>query len=155
MEIVHIWTDGSCLRDGRGGWGAVLWQPSVERYQEIYGSAKSTTNNRMELQAAINALELLKDSCEVLLTSDSEYVIKNMKRHYPFRWKAQGWRISSGATTVNIDLWEQMIIQHYKHKIEYLWVKGHAGNPTNEIADRLATEAARYQLKMGSKGDKM
>lgn len=148
MDLVQIWTDGSCLGNGNGGWGAVLYQPSIDLYKEIYGCAKNTTNNRMELMAAIKGLELLKEPCEVQLTSDSEYVVKNMSAGYASRWKRQGWRISSGAPAINPDLWERMLALAAIHKCEFFWVKGHNGHPQNEQCDKLATEAARWQLKM-------
>jgi ribonuclease HI len=136
-ERVTIYTDGACSGNpGPGGWGAVLRYGEKEK--EISGSDPATTNNRMELMAAIMALESLKRPCAVDLYTDSEYVRGGMTA-WVKKWKADGWKKKGGLK--NADLWQRLDAIASTHQVKFHWVKGHAGHPDNERADRLATEA--------------
>jgi ribonuclease HI len=139
MKHVDIFTDGSCSGNpGPGGWGAVLRYGKVEK--ELSGGAAETTNNRMELTAVISALEALKEPCEVTLTTDSKYVAESINKGWARSWKANGWRKADKKPALNVDLFEQLLALLDKHKVEIIWVKGHAGHPENERCDRLAVE---------------
>jgi len=139
MKTVSVSTDGACRGNpGVGGWGAVLGHG--ERTLEIKGAEADTTNNRMELTAAIRALEALKAPCAVNLTTDSLYV-RNGVTDWLSRWKANGWRTRSRQPVKNQDLWLQMDKQLAIHRIHWHWVKGHSGHPGNERADMLANAA--------------
>jgi ribonuclease HI len=134
---VTIYTDGACSGNpGPGGWGAVLRYGDKEK--EISGSEPETTNNRMELMAAIMALESLKRACDVDLYTDSEYVRGGMTQ-WMKKWKADGWKKKGGLK--NADLWQRLDAVAAKHNVKFHWVKGHAGDPGNERADALATSA--------------
>nr|WP_179956985.1 ribonuclease HI [Amycolatopsis anabasis] len=139
---VEIYTDGACSGNpGPGGWGAVLRYGRHEK--ELYGGeAATTTNNRMELTAPIMALESLKRSSVVRLYTDSTYVRNGVMSWLP-RWKANGWRTSTREPVKNADLWRRLDAAIGRHQVEWLWVKGHAGNPDNERADRLAVRGVR------------
>lgn len=140
-EMVEIWTDGACSGNpGPGGWGAVLRFRGVEK--ELSGGDRATTNNRMELMAAIRALESLKRPCRVHLTTDSNYVRQGITEWLP-RWKANGWKTAACKPVKNADLWQQLEAAAADHDVEWSWVKGHSGHPENERADRLATAAAQ------------
>jgi ribonuclease HI len=140
-EMVEIWTDGACSGNpGPGGWGAVLRFRGVEK--ELSGGDRATTNNRMELMAAIRALESLKRPCRVHLTTDSNYVRQGITEWLP-RWKANGWKTAARKPVKNADLWQQLEAAAADHDVEWSWVKGHSGHPENERADRLATAAAQ------------
>ncbi|GAB4171109.1 MAG: ribonuclease HI [Wenzhouxiangellaceae bacterium] len=140
-RTVEIWTDGACSGNpGPGGWGAVLRFNGVEK--ELCGAESPTTNNRMELMAAIRALEALRRPCRVRLSTDSSYLKKGMTEWLP-RWQANGWRTASRKPVKNADLWRRLAELDRYHQIEWCWVKGHAGHPENERADRLATQAIR------------
>ena len=135
-EVV-IFTDGACRGNpGPGGWGAVLIFGDHER--EIWGGEAATTNNRMELTAAIEALTALKRPCRVVLHTDSQYV-KNGITQWLRQWKARGWRTLSKGAVKNEDLWRRLDEAAQRHQIDWRWVKGHAGHPLNERADALAT----------------
>lgn len=137
---VDAWTDGACFTlSRRGGWGAILICEGKER--EISGGAHDTTNNRMELMGAISALEALTRPSQVRLFSDSQYVIKGASRWLK-AWKRRQWTKRDGAPVVNIDLWMRLDIAMRPHRIDWRWVKGHAGTALNERADRLAAEGA-------------
>lgn len=137
---VEIWTDGACSGNpGPGGWGAVLRWNGRER--ELSGGENPTTNNRMELVAAIRALEALKRPCRVRLTTDSQYVRFGITEWLP-RWEANGWRTAAKKPVKNAELWQRLAAAADRHEIEWRWVKGHAGHAENERADRLAREAA-------------
>ena len=140
MDKIDIYTDGACSGNpGPGGWGAILiWNG---REKEIFGGAPETTNNRMELQAVIEALALLKRHCTVTVHTDSKYVQQGMTEWLP-NWKANGWRKKDGAIK-NLDLWQALDAQARKHNITWAWVKGHAGHPLNERADQLAVAGAK------------
>jgi ribonuclease HI len=136
MSDVTIFTDGSCRGNpGPGGWGAILI--SGEKEREIWGGEPATTNNRMELTAAIEALNALKRPCRVELHTDSQYV-KNGITEWLRLWKARGWRTYSKGAVKNEDLWRRLDEAAGRHQIDWRWVKGHAGHPLNERADALA-----------------
>ena len=138
---VAIYTDGACSGNpGPGGWGAVLLYGAHRR--EISGASADTTNNRMELTAAIRALEALKVPSTVALYTDSTYVKDGITRWLP-NWKARGWRTASKSPVKNRDLWEALDALVQRHDVAWHWVRGHAGNPENERADALAREALK------------
>ena len=135
-ERVVIFTDGSCRGNpGPGGWGAILTMGGHER--EIWGGDPATTNNRMELTAAIEALDALKRPCHVELHTDSQYV-RNGITQWLSLWKARGWRTMSKGAVKNEDLWRRLDEARLRHEVDWRWVKGHAGHPMNERADGLA-----------------
>jgi ribonuclease HI len=139
MAAVEIYTDGACRGNpGPGGWGAILRSGDHER--ELKGAEPLTTNNRMELTAAIQALAALKRGCDVVLYTDSQYVRKGILEWMP-QWKLRDWRTADKKPVKNVDLWQALEREIARHKIEWHWVKGHAGIPGNEHADRLANEA--------------
>ncbi len=139
-EPVQIWTDGACKGNpGPGGWGALLRWNGSER--ELSGGEKSTTNNRMELMAAIQALETLKRPCDVILTTDSQYVRKGITE-WMVAWKRNGWKTSAKKPVKNVDLWQRLEQAVSRHQIDWHWVKGHSGHPENERVDELASNAA-------------
>ena len=138
QEEVDIYTDGACSGNpGPGGWGAILRSGAHEK--EICGGEPATTNNRMELLAAISALEALKRPCEVILHTDSQYV-KNGISSWIHGWKKNGWRTADRKPVKNEDLWRRLDEAVRRHKVEWRWVKGHAGTELNERADELARE---------------
>ena len=140
MKQVEIFTDGACKGNpGPGGWGAVLRTGGHEK--ELSGHAPATTNNRMELTAVIKALTALKSPCEVALHTDSRYVIDGITK-WIFGWQKNGWKNAAKKPVLNIDLWQALLIATRPHKIRWHWVKGHAGHPENERADKLASDAA-------------
>ena len=134
--IVTIYTDGACKGNpGVGGWGVVLI--SGEHRKELYGAEAHTTNNRMELTAAIMALEALRKPCDVQLFTDSQYVLKGMTEWLP-GWKARGWKTADRKPVKNVDLWMRLEKALARHKVTWVWVRGHNGDPGNEAADALA-----------------
>lgn len=136
---VEIFTDGACRGNpGPGGWGVLL--RFGDNIKEMYGSEKNTTNNRMELTAAIKGLAALKRSCHVIFTTDSEYVRKGITQ-WMDQWKKRGWKTTNKKPVKNQDLWEQLDIEVSRHEIIWHWVKGHSGHPENERADALANLA--------------
>ena len=140
MKKVEIFTDGACKGNpGPGGWGAILRMGHHEK--EMSGGEAATTNNRMELTAAIRALEALTQPCEVHLHTDSRYVIDGITG-WIFGWQRNGWKNAAKKPVLNVDLWQQLQAATRAHKIEWIWVKGHDGHPENERADRLASDAA-------------
>ena len=143
--MVSIATDGACKGNpGPGGWGAVIRMGGHER--ELSGSDPETTNNRMELTAAIRALQALKRPCAVDLATDSVYVMDGITK-WIHGWQRNGWRTASRNPVKNADLWQELIAAAAPHRISWRWVKGHAGDPDNERADRLASDAARAAQK--------
>jgi ribonuclease HI len=137
-KIIHIYTDGACKGNpGPGGWGAVLEYDGTER--EMYGGEPSTTNNRMELTAVIEALAALKRPCRVILHTDSQYVQKGITE-WINGWKARGWKTAAKAPVKNVDLWKKLDEVVRTHDIDWVWVKGHAGDEGNERADALANK---------------
>ena len=143
MKKVQLFTDGACLGNpGPGGWAAVLH--FGEHVKEIYGSEKATTNNRMELTAAIKGLEILQEKCEVIVTTDSEYV-KNGITQWIHGWKKRGWVKADKSPVINRDLWEALDFQVGRHNTDWRWTKGHANHADNNRCDELCTRAARDQ----------
>ncbi|MCQ2433066.1 MAG: ribonuclease HI [Clostridia bacterium] len=141
MKHVDIYTDGACKGNpGRGGWGSILVYHGVEK--ELSGGEVLTTNNRMELMAVISALEALKEPCEITLTSDSRYVIDSITKHWVDGWKRKNWVKEKNTPVPNTDLWQRLLAAMERHKIEWVWVRGHNGHPYNERCDALAVDAA-------------
>jgi ribonuclease HI len=135
-DLVEIFTDGACRGNpGPGGWGAILRYGGTEK--ELYGGEANTTNNRMELMAAIMALESLTRECQVRLTTDSEYVKNGITQWLP-QWKARGWRTASKSPVKNADLWQRLETAAVQHQVQWHWVRGHSGHAENERADQLA-----------------
>jgi ribonuclease HI len=136
MDKVEIFTDGACKGNpGRGGWGALLIAGGHKK--ELFGGEANTTNNRMELKAVIEALSALKRPCEVVVHTDSQYVQKGISE-WIHGWKARGWKTASKEPVKNVDLWQALDAAQHQHKIQWRWVKGHAGHDGNERADALA-----------------
>lgn len=141
MKQVNIFTDGACKGNpGPGGWGAILDYKGTRR--ELSDGEPQTTNNRMELSAVIAALSALTEPCEVTLTSDSKYVVDAVGKGWVYRWKKRGWKKSDNSPALNSDLWEKLLPLLSKHKVTFVWIKGHAGHPENERCDELAVAAA-------------
>ncbi|HEY7321498.1 MAG TPA: ribonuclease HI [Candidatus Binatia bacterium] len=142
---VVIFTDGACRKNpGPGGWAAVLMYQGQQKV--LSGSALNTTNNRMEMMAAIEGLNALKRPCAVELFTDSEYLKKGIQSWLP-RWKTRGFLTIDGQPVKNQDLWQKLEEAARRHKVEWKWVRGHAGNPMNELCDRLAKEAIESGLR--------
>jgi ribonuclease HI len=140
LTPVEIFTDGACKGNpGPGGWGAVI--RAGEREKELSGGEALTTNNRMELQAVISALNTLKRPCAVRLSTDSRYVMDGLTK-WIHGWQKNGWRTADKKPVKNAELWQALLDATKPHKIAWTWVKGHAGHPENERADRLASDAA-------------
>ena len=141
MKKVEIYTDGACRGNpGKGGWGAILVYRGREKV--LSGAEPETTNNRMELTAAIMAFEALREPCEVNYTSDSQYVINGLEKGWAKSWRENGWRKSDKSPAINPDLWERLLKAVEPHIIHYNWIRGHDGHEYNERCDKLATEAA-------------
>jgi len=135
---VHLFTDGACKGNpGPGGWGALLRYGDVEK--ELFGGEANTTNNCMELMAAIEGLKALKRSCSVVLTTDSQYVMKGINE-WLAGWKKKGWRNAAKQPIKNQDLWQQLDAECQRHQVEWRWVRGHTGHAENERADQLANK---------------
>ncbi len=146
MKKVYIFTDGACSGNpGPGGWGAVLRYNSVEK--EMSGSDQNTTNNRMELTACIEALKQLKEPCEVVLTTDSQYVVNGITKGWAASWRANGWKKADKKPALNPELWGELLDLCEKHKVTFEWIKGHAGHEENERCDRLAVEEYQKYIK--------
>ena len=144
---VELFCDGACLGNpGPGGWGYLLRLDGAGRKQEKEGSgsAAETTNNRMELSGAIEGLAALTKPCDVVLCSDSQYVVKGITS-WLAGWKRNGWRKADKQPVINVDLWQALDAQLQKHRVEARWVKGHAGHAENERVDELASRAAQQQ----------
>jgi len=140
MKHVEIFTDGACKGNpGPGGWGAILRMGKHEK--ELSGSDPQTTNNRMELTAAIRALNALIEPCRVTLHTDSKYVLEGITR-WVHGWKRNGWKTAAKKPVQNVELWHELIEAIGRHDVEWVWVKGHDGHPENERADALASAAA-------------
>lgn len=138
-DCVEIYTDGACRGNpGPGGWGAVLRYKGVEK--QLYGFEDHTTNNRMELLAAISALETLSRDCQVALTTDSQYVMKGITEWIK-NWKRRGWMTAEKKPVKNVDLWQRLDQAVSRHQVTWHWVRGHNGHPENELADQLANKA--------------
>lgn len=145
MKQLEIFTDGACKGNpGPGGWGAVIRYGKHEK--EISGGEPDTTNNRMELSAAIQALKTLIEPCHVKLHTDSKYVLDGITK-WIHGWQRNGWKNASKQPVRNADLWRDLIDATARHQVEWIWVKGHSGHPENERADRLASDAAEIAAK--------
>ena len=141
MKQVTIYTDGACKNNpGPGGYGVVM--QFGEHRKELSAGYRRTTNNRMEILAAIIGLEALKEPCEVRLISDSQYLVNAIEKGWARRWQANGWMRGNNEKAVNPDLWERLLALCRTHKVRFEWVRGHAGHPENERCDKLATTAA-------------
>lgn len=139
---VLIYTDGSALDNpGPGGYGVVLRHKRHRK--ELSGGFRLTTNNRMELLACIVGLGALKQTCSVVLYSDSKYVVEGMTKGWPRRWQANDWRLADDSEVKNADLWRKLVVLCEQHDVEFRWVRGHSGNPENQRCDQLAVAAAR------------
>ena len=142
MKQVSLYTDGACSGNpGPGGWGAILRFGGHEK--ELCGGDKATTNNRMELTAVIEGLCALKEPCEVLVTTDSRYVVDAVQKKWLYGWKKRGWKNSQNDPTPNVDLWERLLPLLDTHKVTFHWIRGHSGHPENERCDALAV--AQYK----------
>lgn len=144
LKKVDIFTDGACSGNpGPGGWGAILRYGVHEK--ELSGGEASTTNNRMELTAVIEALKILKEKCEVTIYTDSKYVADAFLQGWIWNWIKNGWRKADKKPVLNPELWQELIAEIRKHEYKIVWVKGHAGHPENERCDVLATtQAAKF-----------
>lgn len=140
MRQVNLYTDGACSGNpGRGGYGAIL---TFNGHEKVLSEGFIlTTNNRMELLAAIVGLEALKEPCKVTLYSDSKYLVDAVKNGWVYSWKKKGWKKSDGKKALNPDLWERLLTQLENHRVEFVWVKGHAGHEYNERCDTMAVNA--------------
>ena len=144
MKKVTIYTDGGCSPNpGPGGYGIVLIYR--EQRRELSGGYRSTTNNRMELTAAIRGLQALKEPCDVTLFSDSQYVVNGITKGWARTWKSKGWIKSDKRPAENIDLWEDLLNLCETHTVRFEWIRGHNGHAENECCDRLAGEALRLE----------
>ncbi|WP_336985858.1 ribonuclease HI [Altererythrobacter aquiaggeris] len=151
MKHVEIYTDGSCKGNpGPGGWGAILRMGRHEK--ELSGGDPETTNNRMELLAAVAALNALIEPCRVDLYSDSKYVLDGMTR-WVVGWQKRGWKTAAKKPVRNTDLWHDLIEAAARHEIEWHWVKGHNGHPENERADILASDAADEAARVAAEDE--
>ncbi len=149
MKTVEVFTDGACRGNpGPGGWGALLRYGDQEK--SLHGGEPQTTNNRMELTAAIRALEAIKEPCDVHLTTDSEYVRKGITE-WLVNWKKRGWKTASKQPVKNVDLWQALDEQAQRHRVTWHWVKGHSGHRENEIADELANLGIDELARKGRK----
>ena len=138
LKEVEIFTDGACRGNpGPGGWGVLLRYGDVERH--LFGGEAETTNNRMELQAAIEGLKALKERCAVTLTTDSVYVRSGITE-WLANWKQRNWKTAARKPVKNVDLWRLLDEQNERHNVQWHWVKGHSGHRENEIADQLANQ---------------
>lgn len=145
MKHVQIYTDGACRGNpGPGGWGALLRYGSHEK--KVYGAEAHTTNNRMELMAAIQALATLKASCKIELHTDSQYLQKGITE-WLTGWKKRGWKKADKKPIKNADLWKALDHEASRHQVNWHWVKGHSGHPENELVDRIANQAIDEFLK--------
>ena len=141
MKKVELYTDGACRGNpGRGGWGAILVYNGKEK--ELSGGEKLTTNNRMELMAAIAGMEALKEPCEIILTSDSKYLVDAINQGWLDSWKKRAWKKADRSDVLNVELWQRIDELLAIHKVTFVWVHGHTGHPYNERCDKLATDFA-------------
>ena len=142
MKEVELYTDGSCSGNpGPGGWGAILCFRGLEK--ELSGGERETTNNRMELTAAIRGLEALKEPCRVALYTDSQYIANAINQHWLVNWKKRGWKKADKSPVLNRELWEALDAQLSRHDVTFHWVKGHADNAYNNRCDALAVAQTR------------
>lgn len=148
MKEVRIYTDGACSGNpGPGGWGAILVCTSPPLEKEISGGELVTTNNRMELTAIVEALALLRTPCEVTIVTDSQYVANAFRKDWISGWLKNGWKTANKKPVKNQDLWRRLLDLIKRHKVRWEWIRGHAGHPENERADRLAVAACEAIAK--------
>ena len=141
MKRVELYTDGACRGNpGPGGWGAILVYHGKEK--ELSGGEESTTNNRMELMAAIAGMSALREPCEIVLTSDSKYLVDAINKGWLASWKRNGWRKADKSAVLNVELWQKIDSLLEIHEVSFVWVHGHTGHPYNERCDALATAYA-------------
>lgn len=141
MKKITIYTDGACSGNpGPGGFGVILQYNDHEK--EISGGFRNTTNNRMEIMGAIMGLESLKESCDVTIVTDSQYLVNAIEKGWARKWKSMGWMRNKKEKALNPDLWERLLKLLDSHKVHFQWIRGHNGHPQNERCDRLAVEAA-------------
>lgn len=141
MKLVHAFTDGSCLGNpGPGGWAAILKFGVAEKV--LTGGVSRTTNNRMEIMAALEALEALKEPCKITVFTDSRYLCDAVQKKWLVSWQKNGWKTAAKKPVKNQDLWERLAPLLARHQVTFYWLEGHAGHPQNERADTLAREAA-------------
>ena len=151
MKFVEIYTDGACSGNpGKGGFGAILKYNGNTK--EISQGFKCTTNNRMELLAAITALEMLKESCKVDLYSDSKYLVDSVNLGWIKKWQSNGWKRKGSEMAKNIDLLKRLVCQLERHEVSFVWVKGHDGHPENERCDELAVSASKSSSLISDDG---
>ena len=144
LKSVNIYTDGACIGNpGPGGYCVVLLYG--DRRRELSGGYRKTTNNRMEILAAIVGLEALKERCQITLYSDSQYLVNAMEQGWAEKWRANGWRRGKNAKALNPDLWDRLLGICKYHDVNFQWVRGHSGNRENERCDKLAVEAAQQR----------
>lgn len=142
MKTVYIYTDGACSGNpGPGGWGAILKYGNAQK--ELSGADELTTNNKMELTAVIMALRALKEPCEVILTTDSKYVVDGIEKGWAKSWQRNGWKKADKKPALNRELWEELLSLLETHRVKFNWVKGHAAHPENERCDEMAVSAYR------------
>ena len=137
LKQVELYTDGACSGNpGPGGWGAIL--KYADHQLELSGFEAETTNNRMELTAVIEGLSKLREPCAVTVTSDSKYVVDSVSKRWVYNWRDKGWKNSQRVTPPNVDLWMRLLELLDYHKVDFRWIRGHAGHPMNERCDTLA-----------------
>lgn len=142
MKKIEIFTDGACSGNpGPGGWAAIL--KYKDNVKKISGFVPSTTNNRMEILALINALSILKESCEITVYSDSKYVVDSINKNWVLNWQKNNW-IKKNKKVPNSDLWYTLLNLMKNHKINFIWVRGHSGHPENEECDKMAVFEIKY-----------
>ena len=152
MKEVTIYTDGACSGNpGPGGWGAVLCYKGTEK--ELSGGEAMTTNNRMELTAAVSALKALKEPCRVYLYSDSKYLVDSLMKGWVIAWEKRGWVKADKKPALNTDLWQELLRLDKVHEITYHWVKGHADDDYNNRCDELAVARRDEYAALGRRGD--
>lgn len=145
-QTLNIWTDGACKGNpGVGGWGVLLKYGDKEKH--LFGGEPDTTNNRMELMAVIKALQAITRPCDIVIHTDSQYV-KNGMTLWMSNWKQNNWRNSAKKPVKNVDLWQQLDQLVQEHNVSWLWVRGHAGDPGNEMADTLANKGVQSLLRI-------
>lgn len=144
MKKIKIFTDGACSGNpGPGGYGVIM--KYEEHVKELSGGYAATTNNRMELMGAIVALEALKEPCDVTVTTDSQYVVNGIEKGWAKKWKAMGWMRNKREPALNPDLWERLLQAMERHKVKFVWIRGHDGHTENERCDKLAVDASVKQ----------
>lgn len=145
--MVQLFADGACSGNpGPGGWGAVLKCPELNIEKHLAGAEKNTTNNRMELTGVIRGLLALKTPCDVVVTTDSRYIVDAFEKRWLANWQRNGWRTASKQPVKNEELWRELLAAMQPHKVSWQWIRGHNGHPENELADSLAV-AARLELE--------